>query len=192
MNANKAAGQQQDALKNSLEVLRDGGVLLTPTDTIWGLSCDATNEAAVKKLIRLKQRPSEKSFIVLIDADYKLEQYLYEVPAVAYDLIEFAENPLTIIFSGARRLAPNVINQDGSVGIRVVRQPGFCQKLLERFRKPIVSTSAYLSGQSAPSGPEEVTPELLNGVDYIVPVEAASAGTVNKTKNSQNATASTN
>src|SRR3546814_11628396 len=80
MNANKAAGQQQDALKNSLEVLRDGGVLLTPTDTIWGLSCDATNEAAVKKLIRLKQRPSEKSFIVLIDADYKLEQYLYEVP----------------------------------------------------------------------------------------------------------------
>src|SRR3546814_4439051 len=98
MNANKAAGQQQDALKNSLEVLRDGGVLLTPTDTIWGLSCDATNEAAVKKLIRLKQRPSEKSFIVLIDADYKLEQYLYEVPAVAYDLIEFAENPLTIIF----------------------------------------------------------------------------------------------
>src|SRR3546814_19888045 len=93
MNANKAAGQQQDALKNSLEVLRDGGVLLTPTDTIWGLSCDATNEAAVKKLIRLKQRPSEKSFIVLIDADYKLEQYLYEVPAVAYDLLEFAENP---------------------------------------------------------------------------------------------------
>src|SRR3546814_13799208 len=108
MNANKAAGQQQDALKNSLEVLRDGGVLLTPTDTIWGLSCDATNEAAVKKLIRLKQRPSEKSFIVLIDADYKLEQNLYEVPAVAYDLIEFAENPLTIRFSGARRLVPNI------------------------------------------------------------------------------------
>src|SRR5690606_19651844 len=145
------------------------GILLTPTDTIWGLSCDATNEAAVERLIRLKQRPADKSFIILTDADYKLEQYVADVPSVAYDLIEFAEKPLTIIFSGAKRLAPTVVNKDGSVGIRVVKEQGFCRKLLERFRKPIVSTSANLSGQPTPGGPGEVAPEILTEVDYVVP-----------------------
>lgn len=165
----KGSSPGHQALNRALEVLKNGGVLLTPTDTIWGLSCDATNEAAVEKLIDLKQRPAGKSFIVLLDADYKLEQYLSEVPAIAYDLIEYAEKPLTIIFSCARRLAPNVINEDGSVGIRIVKQPSFCRKLLELFRKPIVSTSANLSGQPAPSDFSEVDQELLKKVDYVVP-----------------------
>lgn len=172
----KEADHTRDALNQALEVLRNGGTLLTPTDTIWGLSCDATNEAAVEKLMQLKQRPPEKSFIVLLDADYKLEQYLNEVPAVAYDLIEFAEKPLTIIFSGARRLAPNVINRDGSVGIRIVKPPSFCRKLLERFRKPIVSTSANLSGQPAPADLTGVDEQLLKGVDYVVPASEAAPG----------------
>lgn len=163
-------------LEKALSVLRDGGTILTPTDTIWGISCDATSEEAVQKIVRLKQRQPEKSFIVLLDADYKLEQYLGEVPAVAYDLIEYAEKPLTIIFEGARRLAPGVINKDGSVGIRVVKQAGFCRRLLERFKKPLVSTSANLSGQPAPRTFSDIPPEITGGVDYVVPFEERSAG----------------
>lgn len=163
-------------LKKALEVLQNGGIVLTPTDTVWGLSCDATNEAAVERLIKLKQRPAEKSFIVLLDADYKLEQYVNEVPAVAYDLIEFADKPLTIIFPGAKRLAPNVVNEDGSVGIRVLKQPLFCRKLVERFRKPIVSTSANLSGQASPVLFEDIDEQIINGADYVVPPGEAGRG----------------
>ncbi|QEC52339.1 L-threonylcarbamoyladenylate synthase [Anseongella ginsenosidimutans] len=173
----KGLSPTQEALNRALEVLKNGGILLTPTDTVWGLSCDATNEEAVEKLIQLKQRPAGKSFIVLLDADYKLEQYVRDVPGVAYDLIEYAEKPLTIIFPGARRLASSVINEDGSVGIRIVRQPSFCRKLLEKFRHPIVSTSANLSGQPAPAIFEEVDEILIKGVDYVVPAKEATPGT---------------
>lgn len=172
----KETPQTREALKKSLEVLESGGILLTPTDTVWGLSCDATNEEAVQKLIHLKQRPEGKSFIVLLDADYKLEQYVSQVPPVAYDLIELAEKPLTIIFDGARRLASGVINQDGSVGIRVVQPHCFCKRLLEKFRKPLVSTSANLSGRPAPVNRQEIPADLIDQVDYAVPAsEAASA-----------------
>lgn len=160
---------RRDAINKSLEVLKSGGILLTPTDTIWGLGCDAGNQAAVEKLIRLKQRPPEKSFIILMEGEHMLEQYLREVPAVAYDLIEYAEKPLTIVFPGARYLAPGVIHRDGSVGIRIVKRDCFCRDLLRRFRRPMVSTSANLSGRSAPAGPDEVDPALLRGTDYIVP-----------------------
>lgn len=165
-------------LNKALDVLQRGGILLTPTDTVWGLSCDATNEEAVQKLIRLKQRPGGKSFIVLLDADYKLEQYVTDVPDVAYDLLELTENPLTIIFSGAKRLAPGVINQDGSVGIRIVKPDCFCKKLLERFRKPLVSTSANRSGEPAPKDLSEVSAELISQVDYAVPASEATAAAV--------------
>ncbi|MBC7418933.1 MAG: threonylcarbamoyl-AMP synthase [Pedobacter sp.] len=160
----------QDEIRKSLEILKSGGVILYPTDTIWGLGCDATNEEAVQKLLQLKNRPAEKSLIIILNTDNKLQSYLTEVPEVAYDLIEFAENPLTIIFSGAKNLAPSVINTDGSIGIRIVKHE-FCSALLERFRKPIVSTSANLSGQPSPRFFDEMDPELLAKVDYVVDFE---------------------
>ena len=160
----------KDEINKALEVLKSGGVILYPTDTIWGLGCDATNPEAVEKLLKIKNRPAEKSLIVLLDVDNKLQSYVAEIPDVAYDLIEYAENPMTIIFSGAKNLAPNVINADGSVGIRVVKHD-FCTPLIQRFRKPIVSTSANLSGQPSPKYFDDMDPEIIEAVDYVVDFE---------------------
>jgi len=157
----------KDEVNRALEVLRDGGLILYPTDTIWGIGCDATNADAVEKIFKLKGRSSEKSLIILLDTDNKLQSYVKDVPEVAYDLVAFAENPLTIIYSGAKNLASNVVAEDGSVGIRIVRQE-FCTQLLQRFRKPIVSTSANLSGESPPDSFAEICAEILEGVDYVV------------------------
>src|SRR5690606_12453058 len=137
-------------VKKALEVLRAGGLILYPTDTIWGIGCDATNPEAVEKVFALKGRTQEKSLIILLENDNQLAAYVQEIPETAYALIEFSERPLTIVFDGAKNLAQNLINQDGSIGIRVVNHP-FCSALLQRFRKPIVSTSANLSGQKSPS-----------------------------------------
>lgn len=154
-------------IEKALTVLKDGGVILYPTDTVWGLGCDATNAEAVEKINRIKGRDSDKSFIILLDNDSKIQSYVNEVPEVAYELIEYAEHPLTIIFSGAKNLAKNVINADGSVGIRIAKHD-FVQQLLQRFRKPITSTSANPSGQSAPAFFDDVTDEIKEAVDYIV------------------------
>lgn len=160
----------KEEINKALEVLKNGGVILYPTDTIWGLGCDATNVEAVEKLLKIKNRPAEKSLIVLLDVDSKIQSYINEVPEVAYDLIEYAENPLTIVFPGAKNLAPNVINSDGSVGIRIVKHD-FCTPLLQRFRKPIVSTSANLSGQPSPKFFDDIDPEILDLVDLVVDFE---------------------
>ena len=160
----------EDEIKKSLEIMRSGGVILYPTDTIWGLGCDATNENAVQKLLEIKQRPVEKSFIILLDTVNKLQSYLTEIPEVAYELIEYAENPLTIVFSGAKNLAPSVVNANDTVGVRIVKH-AFCSKLIERFRKPIVSTSANLSGQASPQFFSEISQEILKSVDYVVDFE---------------------
>lgn len=157
----------KDEVNKALEVLRSGGIILYPTDTIWGIGCDATNEAAVKKVFDLKGRIEGKSMIILLDNDNKLQSYVNEVPEIAYDLIEYSEKPLTIIYSGAKNLAPNVINEDGSIGIRIVKHD-FCEQLLQRFRLPIVSTSANLSGQTAPANFSEISQEILDGVDHVV------------------------
>ena len=160
----------KDDINKALEVLKTGGIILYPTDTIWGLGCDATNEAAVERIFKLKGRDAGKSLIVLLDTENKLESYVSDVPAIAYDLIEYAENPLTIIYSGAKNLAKNVIHEDGSLGIRIVRHQ-FCQQLIQRFRKPIVSTSANLSGQPSPKNFSEISQDVINGVDYVVEFE---------------------
>lgn len=160
----------KDEVNKALSVLQAGGLILYPTDTIWGIGCDATNPGAVEKIFRLKGRDAGKSLIVLLDTEQKLQSYVQEVPDVAYDLIEYAEHPLTIIYSNAKNLAPNVIHQDGSIGIRVVRHP-FCQALIQRFRKPIVSTSANISGEPAPAGFDDITDPIRAGVDYIVDVD---------------------
>jgi L-threonylcarbamoyladenylate synthase len=160
-------------LDQALATLKSGGVILYPTDTVWGLGCDATNESAVEKINQIKGRAADKSFIILLDTDSKIQSYVSEVPDVAYDLIEYAENPLTIIFSNAKNLATNVINQDGTVGIRVVNHD-FCKQLLQRFRKPIVSTSANLSGQPTPQFFDEISEKIVSRVDYVVTLEQES------------------
>jgi L-threonylcarbamoyladenylate synthase len=157
-------------IEKALQVLKLGGVILYPTDTIWGLGCDATNEEAVAKINAIKGRPEDKSLIVLIDTENKLQSYITEIPDVAYELIEYAENPLTIVFSGAKNLAKNVINADGSLGIRVVKHQ-FCEQLLQRFRKPIVSTSANISGQPAPKYFDDIDERIKEAVDYVVDFE---------------------
>ncbi|MFM6976266.1 MAG: L-threonylcarbamoyladenylate synthase [Sphingobacteriaceae bacterium] len=160
----------KDELNKALEVLKNGGIILYPTDTIWGLGCDATNSAAVDKIFKLKGRDAGKSLIILLDNDNKLNSYVREVPEIAYDLIEYAEKPITIIYSGAKNLAPNLINEDGSVGIRIVKH-AFCEQLIQRFRMPIVSTSANISGQPSPANFSEISDEILAGVDHIVNVD---------------------
>lgn len=160
----------KDEINKALEVLKNGGVILYPTDTVWGLGCDATNPQAVAKVNEIKGRPAEKSLIVLLDTDAKLQSYVTEVPDVAYDLIDYAEKPLTIIFSNAKNLAPNIISADGTVGIRIVKH-NFCQQLVQRLRKPLVSTSANISGQPTPRFFAEISQEIKSKVDYIVDLE---------------------
>ena len=154
-------------IDKALSVLKNGGVILYPTDTVWGLGCDATNETAVAKINLIKGRASDKSFIILLDNDNKIQSYVSEVPDVAYELIEYSENPLTIIFSGAKNLAPGVINNDGTVGIRIVKHD-FCLQLLQKFRKPITSTSANISGSPTPQTFDEISEEIKDAVDYVV------------------------
>jgi L-threonylcarbamoyladenylate synthase len=154
-------------IQNALSVLRSGGIILYPTDTIWGLGCDATNEEAVKKIYALKQRDDSKSMILLLDNDAKLPSYVHQVPEHAWDLIEFSEKPLTIIYPEAKNLAKNVIAEDGTVGIRVTKDE-FCKKLIEKFRKPIVSTSANISGEKSPSSFSEISDDIKRRVDYVV------------------------
>jgi len=157
----------KDEVNKAFEVLKNGGLILYPTDTIWGIGCDATNPEAVDKVYKLKGRAEEKSLIILLDSDNKLQSYIKEVPEIAYDLIEYAENPLTIIYSGAKNLASNTIAKDGSIGIRIVKHE-FCQQLLQRFKKPIVSTSANLSGNPVAATFDDIDEKIILGVDYVV------------------------
>ena len=154
-------------IKRACEVLRAGGLILYPTDTVWGIGCDATNEEAVRKVYALKQREDSKAMLVLVDNAVKVDFYVKEVPPVAWDLLEVATNPLTIIYSGARNLAPNLLAEDGSVGIRVTEEE-FSKQLCFRFRKAIVSTSANISGEPSPKNFAEISEAVKQGVDYIV------------------------
>lgn len=156
-----------DDLSKALEVLKNGGVILYPTDTIWGLGCDATNEDAVKRIFEIKKREDSKSMLVLIENPNRLTSYVRDVPEVAWQLIDVSDKPLTIIYSGAKNLAGNLIGGDGSIGIRVTTEP-FTEELIRRFRKPLVSTSANLSGMPSPANFSEISAEIKDSVDYIV------------------------
>lgn len=147
--------------------MREGGVILYPTDTIWGIGCDATNEDAVRRVYEIKQRQDSKAMLVLVDSSVKVDFYVRDVPEVAWDLIELADKPLTIIYSGARNLAANLLAEDGSVGIRVTNED-FSKRLCQQFRKAIVSTSANISGQPSPKNFCEISEEVKSAVDYIV------------------------
>jgi L-threonylcarbamoyladenylate synthase len=160
----------KDEVAKALKIVQDGGIILYPTDTIWGIGCDATNTAAIERIYRLKQRDESKSMIILLDTENKLESYISEVNPLAYDLIEYAENPLTLVMPGAKNISPALISSDGSVGIRVAKHP-FCQQLIQRLRKPLVSTSANVSGKPSPQYFAQITPEIINGVDYVVDID---------------------
>ena len=157
----------EEDIRQAVEVMRRGGVILYPTDTIWGIGCDATNEEAVRRVYEIKQRTDSKAMLVLVDSAVKIDFYVEDVPSVAWDLIELADKPLTIIYSGARHLAPNLLAEDGSVGIRVTGEP-FSNRLCRQFRKAIVSTSANISGQPSPACFAEISEEIKSSVDYIV------------------------
>ena len=147
--------------------MREGGVILYPTDTIWGIGCDATNEDAVRRVYEIKQRQDSKAMLVLVDSSVKVDFYVQDVPEVAWDLIDLADKPLTIIYSGARNLAANLLAEDGSVGIRVTNED-FSKRLCQQFRKAVVSTSANISGQPSPRNFSEISEEVKSAVDYIV------------------------
>lgn len=157
----------KNEIKKACEVLQKGGVILYPTDTVWGIGCDATNEEAVRRVYEIKKRADSKAMLVLVDSPVKVDFYVKDVPMVAWDLIEMATRPLTIIYDGARNLAPNLIAEDGSVGIRVTNEE-FSRQLCFRFRKAIVSTSANISGEPAAAVFSEISEEILNAVDYVV------------------------
>lgn len=154
-------------IKKACDTLIKGGIILYPTDTIWGIGCDATNEEAVQRIFTLKQRADHKAMLVLIDSPAKLNTYVSEVPDIAWDLVEVADKPLTIIYPGGKNLAHSLLVEEHSIGIRITNER-FSQKLCERFRRPLVSTSANISGQPSPSSFDEISDEIKNGVDYIV------------------------
>ncbi|GAP71644.1 tRNA threonylcarbamoyl adenosine modification protein [Candidatus Symbiothrix dinenymphae] len=157
----------EEDIKQAVEVLRKGGVILYPTDTVWGIGCDATNSEAVRRVYGIKQRADSKAMLVLIDTTAKLDYYVDELPDIALDLIEVDDKPLTIIYSGARNVAPELIAADGTLGIRVTRE-AFSQQLCRQLKSPLVSTSANISGQPTPANFSEIAPEIKSAVDFVV------------------------
>ena len=157
---------REEDIRQAVEVLRKGGVILYPTDTIWGIGCDATNEEAVRRVYEIKQRDDSKALICLVDSDARLQRYVRDVPDVAWQLLDAAVKPLTVILDHAVNLAPNLIAEDGSIGIRITREP-FSQELCYRFQKALVSTSANISGQPAPQNYRDIPEDILHAVDYV-------------------------
>lgn len=158
--------EYRDDIRQAIEVMNKGGVILYPTDTIWGIGCDATNEAAVRRVFEIKKRADAKALITLVDSEAKLEFYVNDIPEVAWDLIEVTERPLTIIFDHARNLAPNLLAEDGSAGIRITKEE-FSKNLCMRMKRAIVSTSANISGEPSPKCFADISPEILQAVDYV-------------------------
>lgn len=156
-----------DEIKQTIDILRNGGIILYPTDTIWGIGCDATNPEAVEKIYKLKQREDSKSMIVLVDKVGRIPSYVSEMPDLAWDLVELSDKPLTIIYPKAKNLASNLVATDGSIGIRVANHD-FCSKLIGRYGKPIVSTSANISGKPFPKSFHDIDDAIKDKVDYIV------------------------
>ncbi len=154
-------------IRKAISILQAGGVILYPTDTIWGLGCDATNEAAVKRLFEIKKRIDTKAVLVLLDNPGKLEQYIDTVPDIAWELIECTDKPLTIIYPEAKNLASNLLGEDRSIGIRITTE-AFSKTLCKEFKRPIVSTSANISGEKSPQHFGEISREIIDSVDFVV------------------------
>lgn len=157
----------KEDLNQALRVLKEGGVILYPTDTIWGLGCDATREDAVEKIFRIKKRTESRSLIVLVNGFGMLERYVRNVPDTAREILEVADKPITLIYPEARNLAPSVCAGDGSAGIRLCYE-SFCSELITRFRKPVVSTSANISDLPSPQDFSEIDEYIIKSADYVV------------------------
>ncbi len=157
---------QEEDIKNAVKVLKEGGVILYPTDTVWGIGCDATNAEAVAKVYKIKQRDDSKALICLVDSDARLQRYVRQVPAVAWDLLDVADKPTTVILDGAVNLAPNLIAEDGSIALRITHEP-FSKELCYRFQKALVSTSANISGEPAAQNYRDIAQEIIDSVDYV-------------------------
>ncbi|WP_298392569.1 L-threonylcarbamoyladenylate synthase [Flavobacterium sp.] len=152
---------------NAYEVIKNGGIILYPTDTVWGIGCDASNAEAVAKIYALKQRDDSKSMIVLMNGEKMMYNVFKEIPDVAWEIWDLSEKPTTLILDNPRNVAENVIAEDKTLGVRLVKEP-FCFKLMERMKRPLVSTSANISGMFSPKTFKEISPEIINGVDYVV------------------------
>ena len=161
----------QEALTKSKEVLEAGGLILYPTDTVWGIGCDANNPEAVAKVYALKQRADSEALICLVSNVAMLERHVAMVPDAAYDIIDLSTKPTTIIYDAPKGVASNLVAPDQSLAIRVVSDK-FCKYLIQNFKRPIVSTSANLAGAPTPKNFQEISPDILKGVDYIVPLDA--------------------
>ena len=154
-------------IKESLITLKNGGIILYPTDTLWGLGCDATNHSAIEKIFRIKSRSDSKSLIILVNGEQMLDRYVKDIPEIAYELTSVSESPLTIIYPTGKNLAAGVCSEDGSIGIRICHDE-FCNELISRFRKPIVSTSANFSGKPSPENFNEIEKAIIDSADYVV------------------------
>ena len=161
---------REEDIKRAVETMRKGGVILYPTDTVWGIGCDATNKEAVKRVYEIKQRDDSKALICLVDSDARMQRYFRHVPDVAWQLIDSLKegeaNPTTLILDGAVNLAENLIAEDGSIGIRITNEP-FSKELCFRFQKAIVSTSANISGEPAAQNYCDIDPRIIEAVDYV-------------------------
>ena len=156
-----------EEILKAYEVIKEGGIILYPTDTVWGIGCDATNPEAVAKIYKLKQRAETQSMIVLMNGEKMMYNVFKNIPEVAWQILDLSEKPTTLILDEPRNIAANIIATDNSLGVRLVKEP-FCFKLLERMKKPLVSTSANISGQPTPIAFKDINPEIINGVDYVV------------------------
>ncbi|MFN3754343.1 L-threonylcarbamoyladenylate synthase [Flavobacterium sp.] len=156
-----------EEVHKAFEVIQNGGIILYPTDTVWGIGCDATNAEAVKKIYALKQREETKSMIVLMNGEKMMYNVFKDIPEVAWQILDLSEKPTTLILDNPRNVAANVIAEDKTLGVRIVKEP-FCFKLMERMKKPLVSTSANISGMFTPKSFKEISSEIINGVDYVV------------------------
>ena len=157
---------REEDIRKAVEVLRKGGVILYPTDNVWGIGCDATNSEAVKRVYDIKQRDDSKALICLVDSDARLQRYIRKVPDVAWQLLDCCDKPTTVILDGAVNLAENLIAEDGSVGIRITQEP-FSKELCFRFQKALVSTSANISGEPAAQNYPDIDPKIIEAVDYV-------------------------
>lgn len=157
---------REEDIRNAVETMRKGGVILYPTDTVWGIGCDATNEEAVAKVYAIKRRDDSKALICLVDSCDRLQRYTRDTPEVAWNVMELATKPTTVILDDIDGLAPNLMAEDGSVGIRITNEP-FSKELCYRFQKPIVSTSANISGEPTAQNYRDISEEILNAVDYV-------------------------
>lgn len=164
----------EQEIEKCVELLRAGKVILYPTDTVWGVGCDATNEDAIMKIYHIKQRDEKKSMIILLDSAERLPMYVKEIPLIAWDLIPHVSRPTTFIYPTAQNLPLKLVHNDGTIAIRIVQQE-FCKRLIRALGRPIISTSANIASQPTPQTFSDISQDILNAMDYVVPQQFATS-----------------